>query len=66
MQDIEYFVPPETVARYLGITRRRVLELANSKTLPSHPLPGRGRNKRKTHRFLIAEVHAWMLRRKNG
>jgi hypothetical protein len=63
----EYFVTPEVVARFLSITRRRVLELCNVKGgIPSHPVPGRGKNKRKTYRFLISEVHQWMLRRKNG
>jgi len=64
---LEWFVAPEVVAKHLSITRRRVLELANTKGgIPSHPMPGRGRNKRRTHRFLISEVHQWLSRRKNG
>jgi len=67
MRDWESFVDAASVAAFIGITRRRVLELVQIKGgIPSHPVPGRGRNKRKTHRFLLSEVHAWMLRRRNG
>jgi len=65
--DFEPFVSANLVADFLSLTRRRVLELARQKGgIPSHPVPGRGKNKRKDHRFLISEVHAWLLRRRNG
>jgi len=65
--DFEPFVSANRVADFLSLTRRRVLELAREKGgIPSHPVPGRGKNQRKVHRFLISEVHSWLLRRKNG
>jgi hypothetical protein len=65
VEQFEPFVPAERVAEHIGVSRRRVLELANIKGgIPSHPMPGRGRNKRKTHRFLLSEVQAWLLKRR--
>lgn len=62
VQQLEWFVPAETVAKYLHLSRRRVLELARVKNgIPSHPIGGT----RKTYRFLLSEVHAW-LKRRNG
>ncbi len=56
-QQPEWFVPAETVAKYLHLSRRRVLELARQKGgIPSHPI---GRT-RKVYRFLLSEVHAWL------
>ncbi len=66
MLEFEPFVDAGRVASFLMLSRRRVLELARVKGgIPSHPIPGRGKNKRKDHRFLISEVAAW-LRRRNG
>jgi len=67
VQDLESFVDAALVAAFLGIKRRRVLELVQIKGgIPSHPVPGRGDGTRKTNRFLLSEVRDWMLRRKNG
>jgi excisionase family DNA binding protein len=61
-QQFEPFVPVEAVAKFLSLSRRRVLELARIKGgIPSHPIGGT----RKTYRFLLSEVHAW-LKRRNG
>jgi hypothetical protein len=63
--DFEPFVSADVVAVFLNLSRRRVLELARMKGgIPSHPLPGRGKDSRHTHRFLISEVAAWLQRRK--
>jgi len=66
--DFEPFVPAEAVAKHLSLTRRRILELASLKGgIPSYPMPGRGKNKRSSRRFLISEVQKWLLRRRaNG
>jgi hypothetical protein len=60
--EFESFVPAEAVAKFLSLTRRRVLELARVKGgIPSHPIG----TTRKTYRFLLSEVSAW-LKRRNG
>ncbi len=65
MLEFEPFVPAEAVAKHLSLTRRRVLELSNIRGgIPSHPVPGRGKNKRKSHRYLLSEVQAWLKGRR--
>lgn len=49
----EPFVAPETVAAYLCITRRAVLDLARSGRLNGHPLRT---GQRKQWRFRLSEV----------
>ncbi len=61
MQDFEPFVDADTVASFLSLTRRRVLELAREKGgVPSHPV---GTGPRKTYRFRLSEVADWLQRR---
>ena len=50
----EPFVDERTVATYLRITPRRVLEMARKKEIPCHPIG----HVRKTWRFLMSEIHA--------
>jgi excisionase family DNA binding protein len=52
---IEPFVDASTVAGFLAITRRQVLELARTGKIPAHPLLG---NRRKVWRFKLSEVDA--------
>jgi excisionase family DNA binding protein len=52
---IEHFVDANTVAEFLAITRRQVLELARSGKIPAHPLLG---SRRKVWRFKLSEVDA--------
>lgn len=51
----EPYVDAGTVAQFLAITRRQVLELARSGKIPSHPLLG---SRRKVWRFKLSEVDA--------
>ena len=50
---IEHFVDANTVAQFLAITRRQVLELARAGKIPAHPLLG---SRRKVWRFKLSEV----------
>jgi excisionase family DNA binding protein len=52
---IEPFVDASTVAQFLAITRRQVLELARAGKIPAHPLLG---SRRKVWRFKLSEVDA--------
>lgn len=56
----EYFVPADTVAEFLQLTRRRILELARLGEIPAHPL---GDGCRRTYRFRLSEVSDWLQRR---
>jgi hypothetical protein len=51
----EMYVDADTVAAFLCITRRQVLELARSRKIPAHPLLG---SRRKVWRFKLSEVDA--------
>ncbi|HWO31249.1 MAG TPA: helix-turn-helix domain-containing protein [Candidatus Acidoferrum sp.] len=51
----EPFVDADTVAAFLSIKRRQVLELARSGRIPAHPLLG---SRRKVWRFRLSEVDA--------
>ena len=50
----EPFVDEEVIARFLGLTPRRVLELARDSQITSHPIGVT----RKTWRFRVSEVAA--------
>jgi excisionase family DNA binding protein len=50
---IEPFVDADRAADFLGITRRRMLEMARAGEIPGHPIGG---GKRKTWRFRLSEV----------
>lgn len=49
----EPFVAAEQAADFLGITRRRMLEMARHGEIPGHPI---GRARRKTWRFRLSEL----------
>jgi excisionase family DNA binding protein len=51
--NIEPFVAADTAARFLSITRRRVLQMARAGEIPAHPI---GRGKRKQWRFRLSEL----------
>jgi helix-turn-helix protein len=51
--DLEPFVDAQKAAEFLGITRRRLLELARKGMLPGHPL---GNGKRRVWRFRFSEL----------
>jgi len=56
---VERFVDPDTAAAYLQTTRRRVLEMVREGLIPGHPLDPHA--KKKNWRFLLSELHAYML-----
>ena len=55
----EPFVDPDTAARYLRTTRRHVLEMVRAGIIVGHPLDPF--SKKKDWRFLLSELHAYML-----
>lgn len=64
MQEFEPFVSADAVADFLSLSRRFVIELAREGAIPSHPVDGRGRGARRTYRFKLSEVNAWLLKRR--
>ncbi len=59
--NLELFVDARRVAEWLGITPRRVLEMARRGQIPGHPL---GAGSRKTWRFRLSEVNAAITNKK--
>src|ERR1700687_240214 len=55
----EAFVDSDNAANYLRTTRRHVLEMAREGTIPGYPLDPHA--KKKDWRFLLSELHAYML-----
>jgi len=53
MTEIEPFVDASKGGEFLGITRRRMLELARTGKIPGHPI---GQGKRRTWRFRLSEL----------
>jgi hypothetical protein len=56
---VKGFVDPDTAARYLHTTRRQLLEMVRAGLILGHPLDPRA--KKKDWRFLLSELHAYML-----
>jgi hypothetical protein len=52
----EPFVSAEVVAEFLSLTRRRVLEMTRTGSIPAHPLPFG--DQRRVWRYKITEVNA--------
>lgn len=61
MSENEPFVDAEIGAKFLSVSRRRLLELARSGQVPGHPI---GRGMRKTWRFRLSEL-AEAIRKEN-
>jgi hypothetical protein len=55
----EPFVDPDTAANYLQTSRRHVLEMVRQGLVPGYPLDPHA--KKKDWRFLLSELHAYML-----
>jgi predicted DNA-binding transcriptional regulator AlpA len=51
----ERFVDADEAAKFLSLTRRRVLDLARARRLPGHPL---GNGARRVWRFRLSEIAA--------
>ena len=58
-EPVESSVDPGTAARYLHTTRRHVLEMVRAGLIVGHPLDPHA--KKKDWRFLLSELHAYML-----
>lgn len=53
----ERFIDADEAARFLSLTRRRVLDLARAGLLPAHPI---GDGARRVWRFRLSEIEAAM------
>ena len=62
--ELEPFVGPEAVAKFLDIDPETAVRFARLGYLPAHPLHVMG--KRMTWRFLLSEVRLAMVSRTNG
>ncbi len=58
MDVAEGFVDANVAARFIGLSRRRTLQLARAGQLPGHPV---GHGVRRTWRFLLSELRATIL-----
>lgn len=54
-QTLEGFVDADEAAKFLSLTRRRVLDLARAEKLPGHPI---GDGARRIWRFRLSEIAA--------
>ena len=55
----EPFVDPDTAANYLRTTRRHLLAMVRAGVIAGHPLDVHA--KKRDWRFLLSELHAYML-----
>ena len=58
----EHYVSSDEAASFLGLNLRTVQRLAREGTIPAHPF---GERSRKTWRFLLSELDAWMKAKVN-
>jgi hypothetical protein len=56
---LESFVDADEAARFLSLTRRRILELARAHRLPGHPI---GDGARRVWRFRLSELASAVTR----
>jgi predicted DNA-binding transcriptional regulator AlpA len=56
----EPYVNADNAAAHLGTSREQVLRLARQGKLPGHTLPNSHTAKRRTWRFRISEIEAFM------
>jgi hypothetical protein len=59
LEALESFVDADEAARFLSLTRRRILELARADRLPAHPI---GDGARRVWRFRLSELAAAVTR----
>jgi len=52
-ETLERFVDADEAAKFLSLTRRRVLDLARARKLPGHPI---GDGARRVWRFRLSEI----------
>ncbi len=58
-QTLEGFVDADEAAKFISLTRRRILELARAGKLPGHPI---GAGARRVWRFRLSELAAAVAR----
>jgi excisionase family DNA binding protein len=58
----EHYVTSDEAASFLRLNLRTVQRLAREGTIPAHPF---GERSRKTWRFLLSELDAWMKAKVN-
>ena len=46
-------------SKFLSCSRKHLLRLSDRRLIPAHPLPGSAQ--RRTWRYLLSELRAWML-----
>jgi excisionase family DNA binding protein len=63
MMEIEPFVDANEASEFLGITRRHLLDMIRSGTLPGHPI---GSGKRRRWRFRLSELAEAVLAKASG
>ena len=61
---LEPFVDPDTAANYIHTTRRHLLEMVRRGLILGHPLDPHA--KKKDWRFLLSELHAYMVSCEHG
>ena len=59
----EHYVSSDEAASFLKLNLRTVQRLAREGTIPAHPF---GERSRKTWRFLLSELDAWMKAKVNS
>lgn len=59
----EYYVCSEEAARFLKLNLRTIQRLAREGAIPAHPF---GEGSRKSWRFLLSELDAWMKAKVNS
>jgi hypothetical protein len=52
-------VDAAVASKYLSCSRKHLLRLSDRGLIPAHPLPGSA--ERRTWRYLLSELRAWML-----
>ncbi len=57
----EHFVDAAVAARFLGCSRTYLLKLARLGQVPAHPLANGDNKLRRTWRFRLSELEAFML-----
>ena len=62
MVNLEHFVDAVVAAQFLGCSRTQLLKLAREGQVPAHPLGDGGEKRRRTWRFRLSELEAFMLK----
>jgi Helix-turn-helix domain len=59
--EFEHFVDAGVAAKFLGCSRTLLLRLARERQVPAHPLSDADQKCRRTWRFRLSELEAFML-----